>query len=1141
MKECPVCRRCFPDHFNNCPNDGNSLMHSIAGEPVLDGRYQLEARLGQGGMGVVYRARHIFLKTSHAIKVILPDLVGNDPMLVTRFRQEAMAAAAIRHQNIIAVTDFGVARGTMPFLVMEYVQGKSLHDILEEKGRLLPAEALDIMAGVAAGVGAAHRHGIVHRDLKPLNIMLMEGMKPPENIKVLDFGLAKIKSGELLGSFVAAQTTGLMGSPFYMAPEQWSEEEPDVRADVYSLGVILFQMLAGDVPFKAPSIPAIMKKHLMGEPPAFSVLNANVPQEIEKVVLRALEKNPDRRPQSVEEFIGELRDAVARTSGRSFERTQMIDSFSETIAGGQGMQDSLGEMTSAGFAGTISSGAINPTPQPDQAALERERLEREEMQKRQQQEAQAAQQRLEEERRQRELEEKRRQAEQREREERERKEREQRETHFAREREEQSHPVEARATHFTEDAKKEKSDETAFIDEDVQFTVYRPKVVEIYKWYTLLAFAHLSERRVDAPADEPDPLVEVQRLAGLALGEELDDYKDVRQDSSQAVPRKGELTFVPAMEGVEFNPPSASFFWQKSVHKVEFGMRASRSFNNNIARGRLTVFLGSIILAEVPLSVRVETHPLPESRAPQRVKEAVSPYRKIFASYSHKDREIVEQIEHYAQVLGDKYLRDVTQLRSGEDWERWMKQAIAEADIFQLFWSSNAMRSQYVRLEWEYALSLRRANFVRPTYWETPLPQSEAENLPPDELRRLHFQHLRAAASKSAHYFSKEEGGMREGVEQRDHGEREQREQQVLLSARPYAAPPERQPRQTLQSSMPATPQQSFQQQELQSPPPSLGTARPKKSRLPIIAGGSSIFAILMLAGITGIYFAFLRLDDEVVNNNYTMNSNINANYSVPRPSPSTGGSAIASRAEMVAIAGGTFQMGRSGGSASETPVRTVTVRNFSMDKTEVTNAEYAEFVKAKNHPAPSSQNGASLWSGNKPPAGQEKWPVQFVAYDDAVAFARWRSERDGATYRLPTEEEWEYAARGGSAGNLYPWGKEWIEDVANLGTGGGASVDFPKPVGSFPKGATPTGLQDMIGNVWEWTSSKASFYPGNTQSVPAANRDQIVVRGGAHQSMYPSSVEGRGGRAFPASYRIWIPKNTKANIVGFRLVRAGS
>ena len=158
MKECPACKHCFPDEFNNCPTDGETLTHSIRGDTVLDSRYQLDERLGQGGMGIVFKARHIFLKTSYAIKVILPDLVGNDPMLATRFRQEAMVAARIRHRNIVNVTDFGVVNG-MPYLVMDFIKGRSLHDLLAEEGRLSPQRALEIMSAVCAGVAAAHKQG----------------------------------------------------------------------------------------------------------------------------------------------------------------------------------------------------------------------------------------------------------------------------------------------------------------------------------------------------------------------------------------------------------------------------------------------------------------------------------------------------------------------------------------------------------------------------------------------------------------------------------------------------------------------------------------------------------------------------------------------------------------------------------------------------------------------------------------------------------------------------------------------------------------------------------------------------------------------------------------------------------------------
>ena len=285
--------------------------HTIDGPPVLEGKYHLDIRLGQGGMGVVYKARHAYLKTLHAIKIILPDLVGNDPQLVTRFRQEALAAAAIRHQNVVNTTDYGVINGNIPFLVMEYVEGESLHDLLAREKRLDPEKAFDLISAICAGVGAAHHQGIVHRDLKPLNIMICSD-KPSlsQAVKILDFGLAKIKSGELLGSFIQAQTTGLMGSPYYMAPEQWSDDEPDSRSDIYSLGVMLFQMLAGDVPFKGSSIPAIMKKHISDPPPTFAELGVGISPEIEQAVRHSLQKEPDKRTPTVEAFVEELKNAI---------------------------------------------------------------------------------------------------------------------------------------------------------------------------------------------------------------------------------------------------------------------------------------------------------------------------------------------------------------------------------------------------------------------------------------------------------------------------------------------------------------------------------------------------------------------------------------------------------------------------------------------------------------------------------------------------------------------------------------------------------------------------------------------------------------------------------------------------------------
>jgi hypothetical protein len=285
-----------------------------------------------------------------------------------------------------------------------------------------------------------------------------------------------------------------------------------------------------------------------------------------------------------------------------------------------------------------------------------------------------------------------------------------------------------------------------YLDENVQFTVYKPKRIRPQKWYALLAYAHLAERRPGE--DEADPIERMEAEVERVLGQrELENYSQATEDSSQSVPRRGEITFVPFIAGIEFNPPSQSFLWQESFHGQQFRMLASAALDGKTARGQMSVFLGSILLAEINLSLRVDsTQPLVEP--PLEKEKPARPYRKVFPSYSHKDIEIVAQIEHYAQISGDKYLRDLTELRSGQNWKEWMRETIEDADIFQLFWSTNSMRSQNVKLEWQHALSLRRQNFIRPTYWESPLPQSPADNLPPPELLDLHFQQVRAPANR---------------------------------------------------------------------------------------------------------------------------------------------------------------------------------------------------------------------------------------------------------------------------------------------------------------------------------------------------------------------------------------------------------
>jgi serine/threonine protein kinase len=275
-------------------------------------------------------------------------------------------------------------------------------------------------------------------------------------------------------------------------------------------------------------------------------------------------------------------------------------------------------------------------------------------------------------------------------------------------------------------------------DQDVQFTLYRPEAMAPDRWYTMLAFAHLSQRRPDASPEEPDPIKEVKRRAEKLL-DDASAYRQQTDDSAQPVPREGEVTFRPYATGIEFNPSSRTFRWTESVHHEEFRLRVRPGVSDGMARGRLTVLLGgSIILAEFNLSMTVDSRGSTHATSP--VREEVRPYRKLFASYSHRDRAVVEEYSGYARAVGDRYLRDVADLRSGERWQPALEDLIQRADLFQLFWSWNSLESPMVRREWQFALSLGKSRFVRPVYWEEPLPCRG--DLPPQSLRELHFERI---------------------------------------------------------------------------------------------------------------------------------------------------------------------------------------------------------------------------------------------------------------------------------------------------------------------------------------------------------------------------------------------------------------
>lgn len=280
---------------------------------VLDGKYEIAAQLGAGGMGAVYRARRVLIGDEVAVKVLHAKFV-NDETLVERFRREARAAAQLQHPNVVTIHDYGEARGREGFayIVMEFVRGESLRDLLRREGRLDARRAVSLMRDVCAGVAAAHRRGIVHRDLKPDNIIVIPADEDSahERVKVVDFGIAKLRDMAADNTLTAAGA--MVGTPFYMSPEQCKGESLDARADVYSLGALLYEMLAGAPPFTAPTLTGIIIQHISHPPPPISK-DLDVPPPLQAAIARALSKEPDSRQSDAGELSREIQSAISET------------------------------------------------------------------------------------------------------------------------------------------------------------------------------------------------------------------------------------------------------------------------------------------------------------------------------------------------------------------------------------------------------------------------------------------------------------------------------------------------------------------------------------------------------------------------------------------------------------------------------------------------------------------------------------------------------------------------------------------------------------------------------------------------------------------------------------------------------------
>lgn len=276
-------------------------MLDISGE-IIDGRYQLEALIAAGGMASIYKATDLRLDRLVAVKIMHPHL-ANDEEFVQRFIREAKATAAISHPNVVAITDQGWNTGGSPavFIVMEYIDGFTLRDLLNEKGHLTPSEVLAYMTPVVSALSQAHSLHITHRDLKPENVLISKDGR----IKVADFGLARSAH---LGATLTVESSIILGSVSYLSPEQVQRGVSDARSDIYSLGIVFFELLTGKRPFEGDSPIAIAYKHVNETVPAPSTLLSDIPSVFDSLVIKATASNPDQRFKNATEMLSELQD-----------------------------------------------------------------------------------------------------------------------------------------------------------------------------------------------------------------------------------------------------------------------------------------------------------------------------------------------------------------------------------------------------------------------------------------------------------------------------------------------------------------------------------------------------------------------------------------------------------------------------------------------------------------------------------------------------------------------------------------------------------------------------------------------------------------------------------------------------------------
>jgi len=306
VKRCPACKREFPATEIVCAYDHTILMtvtvDQLLGTTLAD-KYLVMSEIGRGGMSIVYKGKHTLMDRIVAIKMLQSQLVA-DPTSTKRFQQEAQAVSCLAHPNVIGVFDFGIAPTGQPYLVMDFLVGESLADIIKRDNHVPEKRAIGLFMQACDALEHAHKKGVIHRDLKSSNIMIVDAEGKPDTIKVVDFGIAKLMPSSGKQAQNLTQTGEIFGSPIYMSPEQCLGQPLDARSDIYSMGVLMYEALTGYPPLMGHTIVDTMQMHVGTKPVSFVEMRPDLTftQDLEDVVFKALQKNPDDRFETMQGF-----------------------------------------------------------------------------------------------------------------------------------------------------------------------------------------------------------------------------------------------------------------------------------------------------------------------------------------------------------------------------------------------------------------------------------------------------------------------------------------------------------------------------------------------------------------------------------------------------------------------------------------------------------------------------------------------------------------------------------------------------------------------------------------------------------------------------------------------------------------------